>query len=367
MRYTPAQRLKAPFAPLLCLLLTLPAVGLAADPPPEPAPQAPTPAALAASGDLSQGVTFLGPPAEATITIGGVVATPGRFVGLSPGAYDYTVHAPGWCPATGKVEVAAGKRAEVQVDGKKWLFPQVFFEVNKHKVQITVAGKPVPRASWTTLDGRCVGVVPYKAWLYKQVQTGEIAIRPGIKTKFKIKLLAPDSVRAMVQLARSQRSGHRAAVNYALSVPTGAHQDLNLLNTAEARWWWTLDFVRLGGGMGLGFGNGFAIEAFGSAILQMSDLGNSKPMHIQGLITLVPFLGLEMGLGYQNLTDIANTDRDNFRGSDDSILTNIGVLRLLAGVTLPISQSVAAELRLSYNVNMARLLQVGLGVSYRLP
>ncbi len=344
-----------------------PAPKAAATPAPKAAAAPASKVATPAGDDLPQGVTFVGPPAAATITIGGLVANPSRYVGLGPGSYEYTVHAPGWCPATGKVDVPAGKRVEIKVDAKKWLFPQVFFAVNKHKIQVTAAGKPIPRATWVTLEGRCGGVVPYKAWLYKQVQTGEIAIRPGVKVKIDIKLLDPESVRALVRLARSQRQGHRAAVNYALSVPTGAHQDLNLLNTAEGRWWWNLDFVRLGGGVGVGFGNGFAIEAFGSAILQMTDLGNSQPMHIQGLVTLVPFLGLEMGLGYQKLTDIAGTDRDNFRGAGDSILTNIGVLRALAGVTIPVTPLFAAEVRLSYNVNMARLLQIGVGLSFALP
>ncbi len=366
MRHALPRLVQAALAPLVALVMLWPAAAHSVDPPPAPA-AAPATAALAPGSALPQGVTFIGPPAEATITIGGLVGSPGRFVGLDAGVYDYTVHAPGWCPATGRVEVSPGKRAEVQVDAKAWLFPQVFFAVNRHKIQITVAGKPVPRSTWSALEGRCGGVVPYKAWLYKQSKSGEIALRPGIKVKIHIKLLDPDAVRSLVELARSQRSGHRAAINYALSVPTGAHQDLNLLNTAEARWWWTLDFLRLGGGVGLGFAGGFGIEAFGSAILQMTDLGNSKPMHIQGLVTLLPFLGMEVGIGYQNLTNIANNDRSNFRGADDSILTNIGVLRLLGGVTVPINPSIAAELRLSYNVNMAKLLQIGLGVSFRLP
>ena len=295
------------------------------------------------------------------------MAVPGQAVQLDPGSHDYTVNSPGWCPATGTLVVTAGKVSKVEIDPKSWLFPKVFFAVNRHKIQVIAAGEPVAKGAWVTLRGRCGGVLPYKAWLYKQTQIGEIALRPGVEVKIEVKLLDPDAVRSLVDLARGQRSGQRAALSYALSVPTGAHQDLNLLNTAEARWWWSFDFVRLGGGVGLGFGNGFAIEAFGSAILQMTDLGNSKPMHIQGLVTLVPFFGMEMGLGYQSLNDIAGTERSNFRGPDDSVLTNIGVLRFIGGVTVPISPMVSAELRLGYNVNMAKLLQFGLGVSARLP
>ena len=292
---------------------------------------------------------------------------PNQPIALAAGAHAYTVHAPGWCPASGTVLVTAGSLSRVEIDAKDWLFPKVYFAVNRHKIQILLAGEAIERNSWQTLTGRCGGVVPYKAWLYKQTQSGELALRPGVEVKIDIKLLDADAVRDLVNLARSQREGHRAAISYALSIPTVSPHDLSMLSTAEGRWWWNFDFLRLGGGVGFGFGNGYAVEAFGSAVLQITDLGNSKPMHIQGLLTLVPFLGLEMGLGYQNLTNDGGKDRSSFRGPDDSVLTNIGVLRFLGGVTIPINPTIAAELRVAYNFNMAQLLQVGVGVSVALP
>lgn len=376
------------FTMAVCAVLAWSEQAAAADPTPAAAPAIPAPTTPPAApptpptapptappttppsgpqAEVTTGAIFVGPPAEATISVGGVVVGPDRPVNLEVGPHSYTVNAPGWCPASGTVMVTAGAVNRVEIAAKDWLFPKVFFSVNRHKIQIVLAGEAIARNSWQTLSGRCGGVVPYKAWLHKQIQTGELALRPGVEVKIDIKLLDPDAVRDLVALGRSQRTGHRAALSYALSIPTVSPHDLSLLSMAEGRWWWNLNFLRLGGGAAFGFGNGYAMEAFGSAVLQITDLGNSKPMHIRGLVTLVPFLGMEMGLGYQNLTNDGGSDRSSFRKPGDSVLTNIGVLRFLGGVTIPINPSVAAELRVAYNVNMAQLLQVGLGVSVALP
>jgi hypothetical protein len=315
-----------------------------------------------------QDVTFVGPPRSATIAVAGRTIGIDNPVPLAVGGYDYSLQVAGWCPAYGHFELAAGQHLRIKVEPKRWLFPRVLFQTNHHKIRIEIDGRTVRPGLWHTLKGRCSGKMSYKAWLQKQVQRGQIELGPGLRFKVPVKLLDFDTVRGLMADSRSQRSGERIGLDYTLAIPTGAYQDIRLYHALTTRYLLSRNFLRVGGGVLLGFGTGIAVEAFGSLAVQITDLGSQRPLHLRGLMALVPFAGLEMGLGYHSLSDIAKNERNNFRvGQDNSVWTNIGVLRLFLGLTGVIDENLSAEIRLAYNTNMAEVLQISAGVTMRLP
>ncbi|MCW7753713.1 hypothetical protein OOT00_06915 [Desulfobotulus sp. H1] len=314
------------------------------------------------SADLyEQSLTITSTIPDAVLILNGSPADIGEKIFLPEGVHKYLVTASGHCEVSGTADLQQYKDQTLRIHPKP--YPTVTVTSNQPGASLQISGAPWPLGKEKVME-RCEGSVPYVVSYGGETKTGSFRLSPGVKASDKAYLFTDKEVQRLKEMSSVFTTGTSLELGYIFSVPGSDFSDLHNVHKISLAYYKNHAFFRFGLGAAYGRGDtideSFTVDAWLSMILQLSELGGrERPLHFFGFFPIIPFAGLDVGLGYH---DIYNT---RTRQSTDSFPTSVasekndffrdhGLLRTTAGLQVPVNKHLGIRCFYAKNFSMEK-------------
>ena len=122
-------------------------------------------------------------------------------------------------------------------------------------------------------------------------------------------------------------------------------------------------------GLGLQGGratDGYGAELYYNVLVHISEVGE-KPLAIAQTIPLIPYLGLQVGVGFHQFTyDGHHYWRfTNSKSEGDKFFHNFMVFRSILGIKFPVNKDIALDINGAKDYTHERALSLGLGACFK--
>jgi hypothetical protein len=275
------------------------------------------------------------------------------------GSMHYVIEAPGYCPQEGTIDLARGESRVVAPNWTGQELPRLKFEPNDPTALVRIDGQPWPLGR-VFISARCTGSAAYEGTLPgAEPIAGDVPLKPGAQETVSIDFIRAKDRQYLDRLAESFRKGGSLRVEYSLGVPLSGNVDSTAMHSFRADYTRGYRALRYGVGATYGFATGdvHLVEGYGIIAAQLTDVGG-LPIHLGHALALVPYLSLDVGLGYHGLLSKSSGSRGDFGNFAESHL----LLRGSIGSFLALNDQFAMCLEGSYGFTMDRPLSMMLGV-----
>ncbi len=293
----------------------------------------------------------------------------GKPIPLTAGVIRYEIQAPGYCPIRGRVDLRPGRlgaknNRRVAKELDDYTFPVIVFQSDAPNAALEVDGEARKLNQSLTID-RCYGPLPYKVTIpvIGRIETvaETIELEPGLKTTESI--VVPDR-QYLAKLAESWKTRPLLQFRYGGGVPLSGDIGADWVQTVQLEYMWAYHPIRYGVGVGYGYGGSSShlFDAYFKAVAQLASLGDT-PLHLGSRTALIPFVGLELGIGYHGLRPRSTNKRGDFGSIGESLF----IVRSVFGTSLTLSEdfSLVAEGHWEFFTHEQRLgVSVGLGLMF---
>jgi hypothetical protein len=278
-----------------------------------------------------------------------------RKITWPAGQVRYIVTAPGYCALEATAELKPLEDKVVTVELSKRTLPRVSFESNDPRASLRINGHGWNHGA-PYQASTCEGVLAYEATLHgAESLKGTVPLHPGQDEKVSLDFVRPQDREHLARTARAFVDAMALRAAYSIGVPLHSEVKATAVHTMRVDVTWAYHALRYGGGVAYGFAKGDvqAFEAFGVLALQLTDVGGGQPIHLGRSVALIPYLSVDLGLGYHGLTrDVPMAERGDFGGFRDSHLIARGSL----GTFLTLNPYFALSFEGSYDLTMEQPL-----------
>lgn len=312
--------------------------------------------------DLSR--QFFGQPlvihsarANSELLLNGQPAMLGEELFLPTGKHRYSVKAPGHCEVAESVTLEPGQAKTLHVTLEP--FPRITFSCNQPGARLTVSGSRWRLGREKIID-QCEGDFNYIVAYRTKSATGSIQLRPGLQTTERVSLYTDDDIKRLRSMAEVFTLDSSVEVGYTLSI-AGSGEDMNNIHKVVVAYFQNYPFIRYGGVAAYGRSTSSTpsetIGAWASLYFQLSEIGSrSRPLHIRGILPIIPFAGIDAGLEYIDSNDFEN---------DEKNITDHGIFRIIGGAQVPVNRHFEIRCFYSKNFFMEKASGIGTVLSVR--
>lgn len=307
---------------------------------------------------------------------------PGSDLLLQAGKHTYAIYSATTCPLQKEFELREGEALVITETMADYALPEILIDTNKRgKTTLLLSGSEVPVGRVHAIK-RCKGELAYHVICRDEGETQEeqgiITLEPGLKANRYFTFYAPSERSGIAKRAEDFKAGNRLELFYGYTrLPAefegdGAYEGIRFL---RANYLTTAQGLRCGPGIAYGVSGSHAAsaEALYTMALQFTGFGaGDKALHIGTLAAIIPFIGIEVGLGYHEYYDSKNkTTISRFKKkadeADEAFVRDHVIARALMGVDLAFSDILSLQLYVKKGWTMEEDTLMGAGISLRLP
>lgn len=334
--------------------------------------------ANARAGLHPQGITVRVTGADARLTIAGKLMQSGEPLYLPVGQYQYQVSAPGFCDVQGNVSLTHTKDEHIRVDMSRNRLPTLQLTTNKPgQVDIMADGQRLPDGKPLTLS-RCDGEVAVALRYEGNSRDARYSLKPGRAIRDHFRFYSRSELAQLEQLSNQFGSGERLEIKYGYTwLPSeyekfagaefdGMHQlKINYLHMNQ--------WLRHGPGVMLGrSGDKISGDLVYNLGLQFTNMGEGQPLHVLGKVAFVPFVNLQLGVGYHQFgradSDASlDTFREQASDKEDDFVRDYLVARVGAGLDVSLTRWIGVQLYADKSFTQENSVVVGAGLTLKLP
>lgn len=241
---------------------------------------------------------------------------------LKEGKHLYLISSENHCPISGEFELNSDEVLEIDnIDLQDYLYPKITFTSNKetNSISLDVGGehKPVNR---DFIVPKCEGVINYRAEYsdgkHMEENIGEISLKPSLVKSIHLEFLSISDMKKLENEAESYKNGNRLEFLYSYGYVTKDQDYKKDTHNFEINFLTHKRFFRYGYGAMFGANKTTSpdtkvAEIYYILAVQFSSFGeNNLPLRIGKTFSFIPYLGVEMGVGYHE-----------FRYKDEKIIS----------------------------------------------
>lgn len=300
---------------------------------------------------------------------------------LPVGEYQYRVITPGFCEVSGEVTLDSRSDEKVQIDLDDYRLPVMQLGTNKPKqVQLMVDGKRRKAGESFTIQ-RCDGDISVVATFRDgrtQSEDRSYSLKPGADIEDYFRFYSTQDLRDLQQLADQFSSGSRLEIKYGYSyvpdeVETLAGREFDGLHQARINYLFMNKWLRHGPGIMVAQAKGkYSGDILYNLGLQLTNVGKGQPLHIYGKVAFVPFINMQLGVGYH---EYASEDSERFihnfpekaGDEDEDFARDFLVARLGGGLDISLSKWVGIQLFADKSFTQEKTAQAGIGLTLKMP
>lgn len=314
--------------------------------------------------------------AKASLKIDNKSKKMGEEVFLKPGNHTYTIISNEYCPINRNVKLVAAKDQQIIIDLTKNAFPRLNINSNKSSAKLKINGTSWALGSdkvFNVCDGQKVAyTVEYYDGKEKLRETGVFSLKPGNSEVKSFDFLSAQEQRELAKLSAAYESGKRLELKYSFPVYPSRYDNLESMNNFELSYVTSKNWLRQGYSILYGKGsNSTVLEGLYNIGFQFTRYGNkSRAIQLEGITTVVPYVGVQVGLGDHDIYDeVAGTSTNNYPdtvGGSSSFYNDHVVLRAIGAVDFTVSNTIGVQLFFAANFTMEESYLFGLGLSLKL-
>ncbi len=326
-------------------------------------------------------IAIIGDKAE--LRVDGKVVQPDTELFLKPGKHHYEVSSKQSCPAEGEFELLKDTDRILTVDLSTQRYPTILISSNKMAaVTLEIDGKRMAAGTRHTIP-RCSGDIRYTLSYRDAGNTqteGEVVhLKPGLEVEESYTFYSEKEMAEMRKLAGSFADGERIEILYGYSyLPDdilGYDESYEGIQMVQLNYMHTRKWLRHGYGIAYGTSGeaDASYELVYSLAIQLSSIGaNNRPLHLGTWVSIVPFIGLQAGLGsHQYYIDASQSTLKTFRKEateeEDDFVRDHVIARVYGGVDLAFNAYMSLQLYAKKNFTMEENTIFGAGLSLKLP
>ncbi len=293
---------------------------------------------------------------------------------LKAGKHTYTISGE-HCKISDEFKLEKNEDKTISVNLDDYAFPSLLISSNKDEVKLKIDGE-AQTLGQKKIFKHCDGDVHYElSYAYGKPEkvSDDITLEPGLEENLEYSFLSNDEIKELNALVATFKKGKRLELSYEYSLtdPNIVNGDtISGLHQFGASYLEYKDWLRYGYRVRGGFGqeSSFSVQATYMAALQITTFGaDKKAFRLSNIAVIVPYFGLELGLGYASLYDSSTssyvtsfkstpTDETNF--VDDYL-----VFKPLVGADFIVSENMSIGLELSKTFTMQKSYNLGLHLS----
>ncbi|KZZ44238.1 MAG: hypothetical protein MK185_06875 [Saccharospirillaceae bacterium] len=333
------------------------------------------------SGLHPQAITIRVNNKRSKIYLAGKIIQSGEDRYLPIGDYQYRVTTPGFCEVSGEVTLDSRSDEKVQIDLDDYRLPMMQLGTNKPKqVQLMVDGKRRQAGESFTIE-RCDGEISVVATFRDgrtQSEDRSYRLEPGADIEDYFRFYSARDLRDLQQLADQFSSGSRLEIKYGYSyvpdeVETVATDEFDGLHQTRINYLFMNKWLRHGPGIMVAQAKGkYSGDILYNLGLQLTNVGKGQPLHIYGTVAFVPFINMQLGVGYH---EYASEDGERFihnfpekaEDEDEDFARDFLVARLGGGLDISLSKWVGIQLFADQSFTQEKTAQAGIGLTLKMP
>ncbi|QQD20265.1 hypothetical protein GJQ54_00130 [Oceanospirillaceae bacterium ASx5O] len=338
--------------------------------------------ANARAGLYPQGITVRVTGADARLTIAGKPMKSGEPLYLPVGQYQYQVSAPGFCAVTGKVSLDAKEDESIRVDMSRNRLPTLQLTTNKPgQVRLMADGQQLQDGKRLTLQ-RCDGEVAVALTYHDGSETisrdSRYSLKPGREITDHFRFYSRRELNQLEQLSNQFSRGERLEIKYGYTWLPSEYEDFagaefDGMHQLKINYLQMNTWLRHGPGIMVGrSGDKISGDLLYNLGLQFTNMGEGRPLHVLGKVAFVPFVNLQLGVGYhqfgQSDTDISlDTFREQASDEEDDLVRDYLVARVGAGLDISLTRWIGVQLYADKSFTQENSVVVGAGLTLKLP
>ena len=293
---------------------------------------------------------------------------------LKVGKHTYTITGE-HCKISDEFELKKNEDKTISVNLDDYAFPTLLISANKDDVSLKIDGKAHTLGQKKVFK-HCDGDIHYELSYPNgkpQKISDDITLEPGLDENLEYSFLSNKEIKELNALVESFKDGKRLELvyEYSLSDPSivdgeyisGLHQfGVSYLSYKD----WLRHGYRVKGGFG--DESSFSIQATYMAALQITTFGaDKKAFRISNIAVVVPYFGLELGLGYASLYNSSTkeyvTSFKSTPAEETNFVDDYFIFKPLVGADFIVSENMAIGLEFSKTLTMQKSYNLGLHLS----
>ncbi|MGE4518802.1 MAG: hypothetical protein AB7E04_04770 [Desulfobacteraceae bacterium] len=297
------------------------------------------------------------------LKINGKIVKTGDKIFLPAGEHRYILSVQGYCDKRGSFMLGNSEEKVIKVEPEP--YPEITIASNKPGALLKIGG-----SSWTLgkprIIEKCEGELPYSVEFAGEKKTGTIKLEPGLKKTEKTYLFSDQEFTRLKEMSSVFTRKNSIEIGYAFSVPGSDYEDLENIHKLNLRFYKNFRFLRAGAGAAYGgTEESSSGEIYLSLLFQLSEIGSrERPLHFFGLFPVIPFAGIDAGLGYHDLYDEKLGEKvDKFPTEDepeeDDFKRDNLLLRARGGFNIPVNKNIGLVFDYGKNFYMEKASEFG--------
>ena len=289
----------------------------------------------------------------------------------------------GTCTLKGSFTLEPETDRVITINLKEHRFPTLLINSNKaSQVTLTIDGKPAALGTVHTIP-RCSGeltyTLTYRDGSRTETEGDTITLEPALEESESYTFYSEKEMSKMKALAGSFSSGDRIEILYGYSyLPDdilGYDDSYTGIQMLQLNYMFNNKWLRHGPGVVYGSSSEAdpSYELLYSLAMQLSSFGsNNRPLHIGTWVSIIPFIGIQAGLGtheyYVESTgeSLSNFRKDATEEEDDFVRDHV-IARVYGGLDLAFNDFMSIQLYAKKSFTMEENTIVGAGLSLKLP